>query len=357
MWLEPMNKLFPRMTSLAILSTTSEEMSLVLPETFQAPDLRGLSLRGIGLPNRLSLLSSMTALSTLFLTDIGASCYFPPGHLVTQLQGLPRLKELSIGFAVPIPLPSSEEELLPAPIPPVTLPSLRELTFRGVGVYLENLMAHINTLLLEQLGLTLLFDLTFTFVNLTEFIHRTEGFECPAAQVIFKKGGVSIKVGDHGRLVTERLSLSIHCEPLDWQINSATQVSIALENVLTAVEELTLGVDVDGMPSDWENGLDDLVDDVLWHELLLPFISVKVLYIRPSLTLQLSQALQSVAGELVLELLPELQELQVPALPHVIPQNNLAQNHLFSAFVETRESVGRPVRLINIQKDWTRRRF
>jgi hypothetical protein len=287
-----MNKLFSRMTSLALLSTTSEEMSLVLPETFQAPDLRGLSLRGIGLPNGLLLLSSMTALSILFLTDIGASCYFPPGHMVTQLQGLPHLKELSIGFAIPIPLPSSEEELLPAPIPPVTLPSPRELIFRGAGVYLENLIAQINTPLLEQLNL---FDLAFTFVNLTEFIHRTERFECPAAQVIFKKGGVSIKVGDHGRLVTERFGLCVHCEPLESLLaNKFCNAGLQRPwECPVRVDDLTLGVDVDGMPSGWQNGLDNM----LGHELqvLLPFNGVKRVYIRPSLTVQIFQALLAIS--------------------------------------------------------------
>jgi hypothetical protein len=57
MWLELMNKLLPRMRDLSLLSTT-EEMSLVLPELLQAPDLRHLSLHGISLPKGLSLLSS-----------------------------------------------------------------------------------------------------------------------------------------------------------------------------------------------------------------------------------------------------------------------------------------------------------
>lgn len=197
MWLEPMNKPFPILRDLSLLSTslTTTEISPVLPETLQAPDLRHLSLQGIGLPKGLPLLTSTIALLTLSLTHIQGSCYFPPGHLVTQLQGLPSLEVLSIGFAVPIPLPSGEEKLLPAPIPPVTLHTLRRLTFHGEGVYLDNLVAQIDTPLLEQLSLALLFDLDFTFVNLTGFIHRTEGFGCPIAQITFNKDGASIDVG------------------------------------------------------------------------------------------------------------------------------------------------------------------
>ena len=331
MWLEPMNRLYPRLRDLSLLSTTTEEMSLVLPETLQVPSLRLLSLHGIGLPKGLPLLSSTTALSTLSLTHIQGACYFPPKHLITQLQNLPYLEELSIGFAIPIPLPSSERELLPAPMPPVTLPTLRRLTFLGVDIYLDNLVAQINTPLLERFCVTLFFDLGFTLVNLTEFIHRTEGFGCLVARVIFSKDGATIYYEERG---TDTLSLRINCEPLDWQLDSATQVSIALGNVMSAVEDLTLDLDAGGMPSDWQNTLDSM----LWHELLLPFIGVMKLHIGSSLTLELSQALESVPGGLVLELLPELQELEVYLR---IDQGKQA----LSAFVESRKSVGRPVYL------------
>ena len=335
MWLEPMNKHYPRLEALSLLSTTTEEVSLVLPETLQAPDMRHLALHGIGLSKKLSFLSSVIALSTLSITHIAASCYFPPWDLVTQLQGLPHLEELSIGFAIPIPLPSNERELLPAPVPPVTLPILRLLTFRGVGVYLDNLVAQINTPLLERLSLTLFFELTFILVNLTEFILRTEGFGRLVARVVFNKDAASINVDHYEQPGVEILSLRVNCERVDWQIDSATQVCSALGNVLSVVEELTLDLDVDGIPPDWENAL----DDILWHELLLPFIGVKKLLIHSSLTLELSQALELVTGELVLELLPELQGLEVHLMIDQAP-------NAFSKFVANRQSVGRPVSLL-----------
>jgi hypothetical protein len=334
-WLEQMNKPFPRLGDLSLLSTTVEDMNLMLPESLQAPNLRRLSLHGVGLPTRLPLLSSATALSSLSLTHIGAFCYLPPGHLITQLQGLPCLEELSIGFAVSTLLPSNEGEQLLALIPLMTLPTLRRLTFRGEGDYLDNLVARINTPLLERLSLTFFFDLTFTLVNLTELIHRTEGFGCPAAQVIFNKGGASMYAGPHGQQDIWKLNLHVNCEPLDWQMGFVTQVCTALGNVLSTVEDLTLDLNVDQMPSDWE----DTLDSLMWHELLLPFIGVKKLHIGSPLTIKLSQALESVAGGLVLELLPELQELEVQL------EVNTAKK-AFSGFVETRESVGRPIHLL-----------
>jgi hypothetical protein len=78
---------------------------------------------------------------------------------------------------------------------------------------------------------------------------------------------------------------------------------------------------------------------MLWHELLLPFVGVKSLHIGSLLTVELSQALESVGGELVQGLLPELQELVVhPSIDDA--------KKAFSAFVGTRESVGRPIHLV-----------
>jgi hypothetical protein len=112
------------------------------------------------------------------------------------------------------------------------------------------------------------------------------------------------------------------------------QVCSALGGALSTVEELTLDLNVGGMASDWKKSL----DGTLWHELLQPFIGVKKLHVGPSLTLELSQSLDSVTGGLVLELLPELEKLDV----------QLEMGHsknVFSLFVETRESVDRPVHL------------
>ena len=337
-WLLQLNQHFPRLEDLSLFSTTeeTEETSLMLPEALQAPNLRRLSLQGICLPTGLSLLSSTVVLSILSLTHIRPSCYFPPGQLATQLKGLPHLEELSIGFAV---LPSSEGELSPAPISPVALPALRRLTFRGVDIYLDNLAAQINTPLLEQLALTLHFDITFTLVNLTEFIHRTVGFRWLVARVIFNKDGVSIDAGYNERLGVGKSSLhvNVNCEPVDWQIDSATQVCSAFGKALSTVEELTVDLRVFGMASDWDSAL----EDVQWHELLLPFIGVKKLHIGSSLSLELSRALNSGAEGLVL---PELQELEVSLKTDDV-------TNALTAFIESRESEGHHIDLLVPSED------
>ena len=346
MWLELMNKSFPRLQDLSLSSTTVEKTTPMLPETLQAPDLRCLSLHGVSLSTGMPLLSSAIALSTLSLTHIGASSYFPPGYLVTQLKCLPHLEELSIDFAFSKSLPGSEGEPLLSPTPLVTLSALRRLTFGGEDVYLDNLVAQINIPFLEQLTLTLLFDFTYTIVNLAEFIRRAEGFQCIVTKVTFNKDTVSIDSdsGHHEQQGIGKLSLRVNCKPFDWKIDSATQVCDALKKVLSIVEVLTLDLDADGMPSDWENTLDDT--GMVWHDLLLPFIGMKKLHIGSSLTLELSKALESVAGGLILELLPELQEF-------VVELTIDDAKKLFSRFIKTRESVSRPVHLTGAKRHET----
>ena len=334
-WLESMNRLYPRLECLclSLWPTAIDVTNPMLPETLQAPDLRYLELDGVGLPKGLPLLSSAIALSSLSLMGIRACCYFPPVDLVTQLQGLPHLEELSIGFAIPIPLPSSEGDLLPFPIPPVTLPSLRRLTFRGVDVFLDNLVAQINAPLLEQLTVTLFFSITFTLMNLAKFISKIEGFECPAALIFFKRDCVMIGAGHDEQRRSEKLNLRVNCQCPDWHFDSAAQICKALGKFMSTVEDLKLAFRSYQSPSDWENTRDDM----LWNDILFPFLGVKKLRIYEPVP----QALESVIGGLVPELLPKLQELQVEAGLEREYSHRIKK--AFSVFAENRRSVGRPV--------------
>ena len=336
-FLASMNGLYPILEDLSLLSATEEEANIVLPSTFCAPNMRHLALHGLGLPSGLSLSTSATTLVTLTLTRISAPNYFHPGNLVTQLQGLLYLEELSIGFAVPIPLPSTERELLPAPRLRVALPTLKRLMFRGVAVYLENLIAQIIAPLLERLIVTLYFELSFTLVALTQLILATGGLKCHglSAKLFFKRGGVSIIICNSESLSSGGLTVNVNCERLDWQVDAATQCCGALEKCLTAVERLTLDLDKNGTPSDW----DDPLDSVLWRELLLQFGSVRKLQIGSSLVLELSDTLKSDAAESNSNLLPELQEFELHPEIHDASMR-------FSSFIETREREGRRVELL-----------
>jgi hypothetical protein len=212
----------------------------------------------------------------------------------------------------------------------VTLPALKRLLFRGVGVYLENLVAQIEAPLLQRLTIALFFELTYNLEKLSQLVQTAEGLRCLPARVFFNSVGVSVVTSNGESQESRGLTLNVGCEPLDWQIDSATQVCGVLGP--TSVEELTLDLDGDGMPSNWENSL----DSTLWHRLLRPFSGVKKLCIGSALTSELSEALKADAGGLVLSLLPGLQDLEV----------QFDIDDAFFTFIKSRDRPGHPKRLL-----------
>ena len=335
-WIPLMDAPFPRLETLSLLSTTmrEEDTNPVLPRSFLAPNLRRLDLRGIFLSTGLPLLTTTHSLITIKLTEIQGPGYFIPEDLVTQLQHLLQLEELFIGFSTPMPLPNAEGELSLPPMPLTILPTLKRLGFRGVGAYLESLIAQISAPLLERFDITVFNRLTFTLPNLTQFMGTTERLRCPVANIIFDREAVSVVVSSGEQSGEATFSFHISCKHLDWQIDSATQVCAVLVPILSAAEELTLDFEEHSLSPDWQNDVDDMV----WRDLLRPFNGVKKLYIGYPFASQLSSAMQSDGPQLVLELLPELQELEAEV--------EIAEtDEVFAAFIDARQLASRPVRL------------
>jgi len=324
-----MDEPFPILEHLSLSLTVNKITILTLPKTFLAPNLRHLALLGICLPKRLRLLLSTVSLVTLALTNLRASGCFLPRLLVARLRSLPQLEGLSIGFSIPIPRPSAERELLGNQGTPVTLLNLKHLRFQGIGAYLECLVAQIRTPLLERLDITLFNQIAFALPHLSHFTNRTEGLKLPTAEAFFGRDEVSITLGHHGTLWDDgRFVLRVMCKPLDWQIDCAAQICIALMPALSGVEKLTLDFYELMMPSEWQNGE---IDGTTWHELLRPFIGVKDLRICSSLSEELSRALQVDGVGSDPGLLPGLQELARGSIG------------MFDPFLHARRVAGRPV--------------
>ncbi|KAI9457225.1 hypothetical protein BJY52DRAFT_1187433 [Lactarius psammicola] len=323
-----MDKPFSMLGHLSLSSITKEDTSLVLPRTFLAPNLRHLTLLGVGLPNRLRFLSSVS-LVTLALTNIRASSYILPRQLVTRLRSLPQLEELTIGFSIPIPRPSTERELLGKRGTPVTLPNLKLFRFRGVSAYLERLVAQIRAPLLERLDITLFNQIAFVLPHLSHLVNTTEAFKLPTATVSF---GNEVSIIITGHQHGGHFALRVICKELDWQIDCAAQICSALLPALSGVQELGLNFDGPMTPTKWDNGE---IDGTTWHELLRSFIGVNELRVCGALSQELSRALQVDEVGLDPELLPGLQEIQF--------YGKKADN-LFSSFIHARRVAGRPVR-------------
>jgi hypothetical protein len=328
---EPYPKLEHLSLSCSLSSTTNADISLVLPKTFPAPNLRHLTLLGVNLPNRLRLLSSTTSIVTLVLGNIRSPGYFPPRLLVARLQLLPYLEELSVGFSVPIPRPSAERELLGKLGSPVTLIKLKFFTFQGVSAYLEHLIAQIWVPRLERLDAAFFNQIAFALPHLSHLINTTEVFKSPTVRVFFGKE-VIISRGD--KIMPRNggpFTLRVICKQLDWQIDCAAQICSTLMPALSGTTQLK--VDLDGqLKAKWTNGE---IDGATWHELLRPFLGVNVLCICGALTQELSRALELDEVRLDPGLLPSMQEIVT----------EFSGVKLLSSFIRSRQVAGHPVRL------------
>ena len=303
-----------------------------IPNGFLAPNLRHLSLPNISPPKRLRFLMSTVSLVTLKLRDIQTSSYVRPRLLVARLRSLPLLEELSIGFSMPIPHPSAERELLGEPAAPVTFPSLKILWFKGVGVYLESLVAQIRAPLLRQLEIIFFNQIAFALPHLSYLLSITEVFKPLGVAVGFDRNRVTIDMFHHGSNSEsyEQGPFLFHvtCNQLDWQIDCAAQICPAIIPALSGVKRLTLHTNrYPDIPTELQNGV---IDSATWHDLLRLFTWVKELYISNVLLEELSRALQVDEVGSDLGFLPNLQSIHT-------------KHNRFTSFIDARRVVGRPV--------------
>ena len=330
-----MDEQFPILEHLSLTSSaTSNSLPLTLPKAFLAPNLRFLTLRSINPPRRLWSLISTVSLVTLKLSKIQTSSYFHPRLLVARLRSLPQLKELSIGFSTPIPRPSTERELLREQRTPATLPSLKILRFTGVGAYLESLVAHIRVPLLEHLHITIFNQITIALPHLSYLINTTEALNLPSVTVDFDCSGVYITTvhRDSEWSVWGPFLLRVVCKQLDWQISCAAQICHALIPALPCVEQLTLN-SYQEIPTELQDGA---IDSTTWHDLLRSFIGVQSLRVYDRLSEELSRALQVDEVGSDPGFLPNLDSIH-------------AADNVFTAFIDIRQVVSRPVRFVKLE--------
>ena len=328
-----MNENFPILEYLFLSADSGQHLPLTLPKGFLAPNLRHLTLSGISLPKRLRVLTSTVSLVTLRLSSIQTSRYFRPRLLVARLRSLPLLEELTIEFSTPIPRPSTESELLGEGGAPVTLPSLKTLSFHGVGAYLESLVAQIKVPLLEKLSIRLFNQIALVLPHLFYLISITEVFKFSSATITFNLGvyhpevSISMNHDLQDYYLIGPFRLAVKCKPVDWQIDCAAQICHGLIPTLFDVEGLWLKHAYLPIPTEMRNGA---IDSATWHDLLRSFIGLKKLYIGQEFLEELSRALQvdEVASDP--SFLPNLQSI-------------CASDNPFTSFINTRNVVGRPV--------------
>ena len=305
-----------------------DESVPVFPETFSAgsaPRLRSLSLFGIPFLTSHKFILSIIHVESLYLLNIPNSGYIAREAMVTFLAALPNLKRVYIGFRSPPPRPIQTNR---SPLTRVILPALTSLHFSGVSEYFEDIVARIDTPLLNWLHVAFFMDLIFHIPRLHYFIGRTKSLgPYNQASMEFSSRAINIIFGPS-------FDLEVRCERLDWQLSSISQIFSEQLPLLSHVEQLEL-CDKPELPlKPWTD-----MDSSLWMELFRLFTSVQTLYLSKTLVPPVAVALQELGEEGTIELLPTLQSVFLEGLQPGGPEQKAIQSFVDSRRVSAGHSV------------------
>jgi hypothetical protein len=328
---------FPTLEFLNVEPPAKQNARFSLPPTFEAPQLRHLWLNYFTSPIGYPFLSSAVGLVTLFLPWIHTSTYVQPELVLRAFSLLPQLERLAIGFISAVPNREIERQLLHMPITTqVTLPNLRRFFFCGISGYLETLLPHMTTPLLQVINFHFFNQLSFSVPRLLDFMITTEYFRFSRAALLFYHEGVFIllhnPLAGTGPASLTRFNANIICRHSDWQVSSIAQIFNDLRPLSSSVTDLTLDYREHTLSSELHNE----VDSTLWREFLGSFRNVETLRVHKGLVGDVSRSLR-MEGEQPLELLPELKELVCPT--------GSVEDQTFAPFIHDREVAERPVKL------------
>ena len=275
-----------------------------LPDRFldeSAPGIQSLELESIPFPALPKLLLSATDLVRLSLWDIPHSGYISPEAMGASLAVLANLKSLTIEFESPLSRPGRESRCPPPPTR-TTLHALTHFEFKGVSVYLEDLLAWINTPSLDFIWITFFHQLIFDTPLLSKLMRGRTTIEAlhDAHMDICR---YDIRLGPHPphRSFDERIRLRISCIKLDWELSSLAQAFTSFFPSIHMVERLYIRGDRYWGEDDNEN--------MQWLDVFRPFTAVKNLYVSKELTKRIACALQELVEERATDALPSLERL------------------------------------------------
>ena len=242
-----------------------------------------------------------------------------------------------MGFISAVPNSEIESQLSHTPITTqVTLPNLRRFTFWGNSGYLETLLPHMTTPVLQVLDVNFFNQLSFSRAvpRLLQFINTTDHLRFSRAALLFYHEGVFMVLDNPpaGTGPVRWTSFHIPCRHLDWQVSSIAQILSNLFPVLSSVADLILDYREHALSSELHNE----VDPTLWREFLGSCRNLQTLRVHKCLVGDVSRSLQ-LDGEQLLEL-PELRELVCPT--------ESVEDKSFASFIHNREVAGQSVKLI-----------
>jgi len=332
-----MDKEFPMLEYLYIAPPTKHNITLVFPQTFRAPQLRQLILINLATPIGSPLIATAPGLVTLALDYIHPSAYFSPHDLLAQLSLMPQLETLGITFHSPSQ--NRAFETLPSETPitqHVTLPHLRWFAFGGDNAYLEALLPHVTTPLLERLQIIFFNRPLFSVPYPLQFMRTTERVRFSSLSVSFLGAVVVVRALPREGAKVDAFYMHVSCQSLDWQVACAAQIFGTLGSAFSSVKRLHLQFGERESPSEGDNVID--VDPTQWRIFLGSFSNVETLLIDDGLTKGLSLSLRQDDGEPPLHLLSKLKELVYSASDDV--------DDAFASFIHAREVAGHSVSLV-----------
>ena len=327
---------FPKLTRLEL-----NVLGPVLPDSFlggSAPRLQLLQLRGVPLPGLPKLLLSTTHLVTLRLERIPHSGYISPEVMVTALSTLTRLRFLNLKFQSPRSRPDPTTQH-PPPSTCSVLPSLTHFSFKGVGEYLEDIVARIDVPRIKRLSIGFFIQIEDTPRSIPFICHipRFEAFK--TAHLFFGDDGAEVELYSQPGVLA--VDVDIPCDELDWQLSSMGRVCASCLPSLSTLEDLHISSRQDSH-LDWPY----YIENTLWLELLQPFTSVKNLHLSGQVTPSMVPALQELVGSRTTEVLPTLQKITL-----LWPQPGSVRE-VIEEFVAARQVAGRPIAVSYEKSPW-----
>jgi hypothetical protein len=320
---------FPELTHLRLLSNDGSDIPI--PDSFlggSAPSLRSFSLFGIPFPGLPKLLSSATHLVQLLLFDIPYSGYISPESVIALISTLSSLETLCLRFEFPESRSHWQSRSLPTIKRPV-LPALNDFFFEGVTEYLEELVNGIDTPQLEKMDITFFNEIDFDCTQLAQFIGRTPKLRTfNEARVQFDDSLTVVKL--RSRTSQSGLKFAISYRESDRQLSSIEQICNSSLHLLCMVEDLYFERRYSNLV--WKN------KNTLWLQLLLPFTTVKNLYLSREFAPGIATTLRELVGGGITEVLPSLQNIFVAGLEESgqVPEN-------IGQFVAARQFSDHPI--------------
>ena len=299
-----------------------------LPDMFlggSAPSLQTFSLCHIQFPALPKLLLSTTQLVTLRLSSVPTLRHMSPREIVTCLAALPKLKQLDITHFDKFPDPDQSSLRTR-----VVLPSLTSFYFNGICGHLEDLVAQIDTPMLQTLSLTL--GVIIRAPQLLRFISCAEKLKPPTRAVfVFGQSRLLLKFTP-----SDGVEFSTNDYHSADQFTAMSLLCLSLSPLLSRVERLYFG---HSLPPSTQ----DFVDSEHWLNLFRPFIAVQSLCVPKKAWPRVELALRALSEPRATEVLPELRTLYLEEPPEeakksiesLISERGLTVQSYTAAYLDT----------------------